>query len=422
MAKDNGDGAAALIQKLESIAPAFARAEADILATTGRARALDYRGVLQNARLVTETLMRDIYTREIGSPPGKKMLGDLVSQFRQSSNAKIIPVEVLIFVDGIAAAGNLGSHDHSGLLNEQGIRITAAHAMPALSNLLALLEWYSEKYLELPADVKTSTVANHNSHGHKSILAGICAVAAVSAIWVAGSREDRSDRFVAQESLPQLPPSYAREVQTELSSVGAVPVARSPSEIIAEWYVKRDDLRPPESCSAKGEGMIKLAFVVGLDAKKGMEALTADGRKLSPEEQFVQAVLITEAAGSARDFAESAARCPGFAAAQNLAGRLALKDGRPDRARTFFEAATLSRPDYLKPRFNMTLAMMAQGDFVEAGQRLEELALLMPNRGEVQSALATARAAVGKAEAAREAWCRAATLGVAEAKNRCDDR
>ena len=76
-----------LLSKLAALAPRFGRARVDLEAIVSRGRAQDYRGVMQNGRLVLETLLRSLVTEELKKTPGKAMLEELVARFRQQANA-----------------------------------------------------------------------------------------------------------------------------------------------------------------------------------------------------------------------------------------------------------------------------------------------------------------------------------------------
>src|SRR5580765_2387494 len=98
-----------LLQKLEQLAPRFGRAHEDILAMAVRGRARDYKGVMQNARLVLETLLRAMVATELKQTPGKAMLDELITKFRQQANHGVVPTNVLAHMGTVQAWGNLSS-------------------------------------------------------------------------------------------------------------------------------------------------------------------------------------------------------------------------------------------------------------------------------------------------------------------------
>ncbi|HEY0882042.1 MAG TPA: hypothetical protein VGD87_10955, partial [Archangium sp.] len=54
-----------LLVKIAELAPRFGRAREDLEAMVSRGRASDYKGVMQNARLVVEMLLRSLVTEEL---------------------------------------------------------------------------------------------------------------------------------------------------------------------------------------------------------------------------------------------------------------------------------------------------------------------------------------------------------------------
>src|SRR5689334_21323192 len=105
-----------LLQKMADLAPRFGRAQEDLQTMVNRGRAQDYKGVMQNARLVLEAILRSLVTEELKQTPGKAMLDELVTKFRQQANAGIIPTNVLAHMSTVQAWGNLSAHDHAGSL------------------------------------------------------------------------------------------------------------------------------------------------------------------------------------------------------------------------------------------------------------------------------------------------------------------
>ena len=134
-----------LLKRLEALAPRFGRASADLEAIVSRARTQDYRGVMQNARLVLETLLRSLVTDELKQTPGKAMLEELVSKFRQKSNSGIVPPNILAHMGTVQAWGNLSVHDHAGSLDETAVRVGQDEVVASLNSMAAILDWYANK-------------------------------------------------------------------------------------------------------------------------------------------------------------------------------------------------------------------------------------------------------------------------------------
>src|SRR3989338_5236019 len=98
-----------LLKKMDALAPQFGRAQGDLETMVSRGRAQDYKGVMQNARLVLEAILRSLVTEELKQTPGKAMLDELVTRFRQQANAGIIPTNVLAHMSTVQAWGNLSA-------------------------------------------------------------------------------------------------------------------------------------------------------------------------------------------------------------------------------------------------------------------------------------------------------------------------
>lgn len=375
-----------LLKRIDALAARFGRAAPDLIAIVSRSRAGDHRGVLQNARLVVETLLRDVYARELGQAPGKKMLGDLTAQFRQQGNVGIIPTEVLFFIDGVAAAGNLGSHDHAARLDDPGVHMSGAHALTSLNNLVAVLEWYAGKYLAGADTASSPSTPAAASRSSMRIAAAVVVVvvAAGVAVAVAASRK---------EALIE-------------------PASTKPSRAALDrWYASVGDPPPPESCRATGPALEALAAAVATKVPVSASA------SASAEERFVAASLASDDR-PVRAEAEAAAACVGFAAAENLAGKVALKEDRLDDALRWFQAAEAHAADFVKPRFNRALVLLKRGN-PEALALFESLAAGPDARAEVFLVLGHARTAAGSAEQAQLAYCRARDLGSAAAAALC---
>ena len=134
-----------LLNKLSELAPRFGRARVDLEAIVSRGRAQDYRGVMQNARLVLEVLLRSLVTEELKQTPGKAMLEELVSRFRQQANAGIVPAKILAHMGTVQAWGNLSAHDHAGSLDESGVHVGKDEVVASLNSVVAILGWYADK-------------------------------------------------------------------------------------------------------------------------------------------------------------------------------------------------------------------------------------------------------------------------------------
>src|SRR5437879_4075010 len=93
-------------------------------------------------------LLRAIVTNELKQTPGKAMLDELITKFRQQANAGLIPTNVLAHMGTVQAWGNLSSHDHAGSLADEGVKVTLDDAVTSLNSMVAILSWYAGKYAE----------------------------------------------------------------------------------------------------------------------------------------------------------------------------------------------------------------------------------------------------------------------------------
>jgi len=211
--------------------------------------------------------------------------------------------------------------------------------------------------------------------------------------------------------------------------------------------------------------LVQLAALVGPKVAQGPArdaalALAAQARALDPQNPEVLA-LYAEAAldagrlGEARAVAAAAARaCPDYAYAHNLLGRVAFKDHALKTALAAFRAAAEAAPRFPAPRRNaaavllqMGLHRQAQdeaqaalaldaedvdarllrgaarlgaGALEGAAEDLEGVVSRAPTLGRAWALLGQVRSKLGRSEGAREAFCRAAVLGVRAAKGLCD--
>src|SRR5690606_1144383 len=87
-----------LLARIEELRGRFGRASADLDAICSRARSSDFRGVLQNARVVVETLLRSIIHREKGQAPGKDTLEKLIPKLFQEGKQSILPTHIVVHI------------------------------------------------------------------------------------------------------------------------------------------------------------------------------------------------------------------------------------------------------------------------------------------------------------------------------------
>ncbi|WP_224248202.1 tetratricopeptide repeat protein [Hyalangium gracile] len=414
-----------LLRRLEQLTPAFGRAKDDLTALSTRARHQDYKGVLQNARLVVEMLLRSLVTTELKQTPGKAMLDELISKFRQQAHAGVIPTNILAHMGTVQAWGNLSSHDHAGGLHETGVKVGIEEAATSLNSLVAILTWYKERYVQEPVAPVPETPP--------------VTTAATSPAPSAGTSKSRRTAFMAGGLLAVL-----------LGGLGVLTLRSNP---VPELRLRMDVISaensepvPPAACQEQDAAALTALLEVapGLSdripemsragkAAEVLETLRARGKAWRPEGWFhvARASLL---AGHPDTAAMSAAlECQGFAAAENLAGRMAALAQDWKESVAHYERAAALDANFWKPRFNLGLIHLQAQRAEQAVPLLEKAAELAPDVAEISLFLGHAYAArAGSAQAAgrdgeantdrmraKAAWCRARDRGAPQAGALC---
>jgi hypothetical protein len=415
-----------LLKRIDQLTPYLGRARDDLTALTTRARNQDYKGVLQNARLVLEILLRSLVTTELKQTPGKAMLDELLAKFRQPAHAGVIPTNILGHMGTVQAWGNISSHDHAGGLHEAGVKVGLEEAVTSLNSLVAILTWYKEQFAQEPAapapaavPVEASSTPRASAAGASSgrrmalVGGGLLAVLVLGLGVLALRSSDRTaqlrsrlDALYAETGEP-LPPVACQE-QEAVALAALLGVAPRLSDKLS------DDARTREATTA-------------------LETLRARGQGWHAEGWF-QVARASLLAGHPDTAAMSKAlACSDFAAAENLAGRMAaLAQDWKESAAHYTRAAELA-PAFWKPRFNLGLIQLQQQRVDEAVPLLERAAELAPGvadiplfLGHAYAARAAAAQASGRTQEATEdrarakaSWCRARERGAPQAAVLC---
>ncbi|WP_224363045.1 hypothetical protein [Hyalangium versicolor] len=414
-----------LLQRIEQLTPAFGRARDDLTALTTRARHQDYKGVLQNARLVVEMLLRSLVTTELKQTPGKAMLDELLAKFRQQAHAGVVPTNILAHMGTVQAWGNLSSHDHAGGLHEPGVKVGIEEVVTSINSLVAILTWYKERYVQEPvipapevSAVAADTAAQPGGGGAASskrtaLVGGGLLVVLVAGLGVLALRVDpvpelrkQLDAISAENGEPVTP------VECQEHDAEALTALVTVAPKLSERAVAKDRSQ---------------------QAAEALEALRARGQGWRAEGWFHMARASLLAGHPDAAAMSAALDCKGFAAAENLAGRMAaLAQDWKESAVHYARAAELDE-HFWKPRFNLGLIHLQAQHGEEAVPLLERAAELAPEVAEVSLFLghayaaraSTARAAGREAEAmadqgrARAAWCRARDRGAPQAQALC---
>lgn len=388
-----------LLAKVEAVAPRFGRASDDLKAMAARGRAGDYKGVLQNARLVVETLLRALVTEDLKQTPGKATLDQLVSKFREQANQGVLPTNILAHVGTVQAWGNLSSHDHSGSLSDPSVTVGTDEVVASLNSVLAILSWYSQKKAlgppitqshqalsPVPAEAPASAVTGAKRRGPLAVglLAGLGLLGAIA--WA-----------LARGEAPEAPvaPAVVAATPADLAALDAV-------------YARRDEPPPPSACRAPADLAQLARSADDAEALALIEAPSAEAAYLLARARFEQ----SKARAPALDVA---LRCEGFAAAWHLAGLVALTEGRTADARAAFEKARAAAPSWLDNRAKLAGLLLKSGEAEAAAAEIDQLFATRADYAPAFFLRFAARMAEGRREEALADLCRAAALGSAQA-------
>jgi len=415
-----------LLKRIEQLTPYFGRAREDLTALTTRARHQDYKGVLQNARLVVEMLLRSLASTELKQTPGKAMLDELINKFRQQAHAGVIPTNILAHMGTVQAWGNLSSHDHAGGLHEAGVKVGLEEAATSLNSLVAILTWYKERHTQEPEGpaptaspepaAPTAQPPKEGPSGNRRIalVGGALLVVLVVGLGVFSLRASEQaaqlrkqlDALSAESSEPPAPATCQEQDGSALAALVAV-------------APKLSD-RVPETLRLQ-------------EATAALEALRARGQSWRPEGAFYVAKASFLAGHPDAAAMSAALECKDFAAAENLAGRMAALAQDWKESAAHYQRAAELEARFWKPRFNLGLIYLQQQRPEEAVPLLERAAELAPNIAELSLFLGHAyasRAAALQAsgrneeasadrERAKASWCRARTQGSSQATLFC---
>ncbi|MCU0699166.1 MAG: tetratricopeptide repeat protein [Myxococcaceae bacterium] len=389
-----------LLNRLAGYAPHFGRLQADLEAMVSRGRAGDYKGVMQNARLVLEALLRSLVSEELKQTPGKAMLDELITKFRQQANAGVVPTTILAHMGTVQAWGNLSSHDHAGKLDDQGVSVGQEEVVASLNSMLAVLSWFATRRgitidpnLRTPAPVTASGTTSPQlaapapkARSPLPLVGGVVALAVLAGIGFVVTRP------------PPAPP------------ISPTPVA-SPFTKLDAIYAGWKEPVPPIACRRPDDAARLAAIATDATALALVDP--------TPESAYLVARATWEQDGTRHPSLERALGCPGFAAAFNLAGRIALKGKDVDQARRHFIAAVAAAPSFVNARFNLALLLLQAGELDEARDKLDRLIGDQPDFGEPFLLRAAIFELKGDAARAGQDACEAARLGVDKAKAEC---
>ncbi|MDP1828638.1 MAG: tetratricopeptide repeat protein [Archangium sp.] len=388
-----------LLQKMADLAPRFGRAQEDLQTMVSRGRARDYKGVMQNARLVLEAILRSLVTEELKQTPGKAMLDELVTKFRQQANAGIIPTNVLAHMSTVQAWGNLSAHDHAGSLDDSGVKVGLEEVVASLNSMVTILAWYSEKKgltapgaaTTAPAAAQLAPAAPKKPGSKVPLLAGgAVLLGVIGAAVVALSPGAKKDPVVTPP--PQLEPF------TLLDTV----------------YSTWKEPVPPVACR-RAEDAAQVAKVA-----TDHQALALI-EKPSAEAAYLLARATHTALKQTSPALQVALACPGFAAAQHLAGLVAVREGRLPDAQKYYEEARRLAPGWLDNRTDLAGLLVNTQQTDEARKEVDGIIAAAPDHPPGYLLRGVLKNGEGDKAGAAEDLCRAVKLGSAQARSLVDN-
>ncbi len=374
-----------LLDKLETLAPKFGRAQDDLRAMVSRGRAADYKGVMQNARLVLEAVLRSLVTEELKQTPGKAMLDELVTKFRQQANAGIVPTNVLAHMGTVQAWGNLSAHDHSGSLGDTGVKVGLDEVVASLNSLVAILNWYSEKRgLSSPA-LAPVTASAPGPKSKAPLVMGLGAALVVGV--VAGAFALRG---------ADTPP--AADAFAALDAV----------------YATRKEPVPPAACRRAEDAALLARGASDAQALGLIENPSAEAAYLLARVSFEDPKQKSPAL-------DVALKCPGFAAAQHLAGLIAITEEKLADARPYLEEARRAAPSWLDNRAKLAGVLLQLGEKDAAVKEIDGLVATAPDYAPGHLLRFSALLLAGDQPGAMGSLCKAMKLGSSQARQKVDE-
>lgn len=362
-----------LVATIETLKPHFGRAQADIEAICQRARNKDYRGVLQNTRLVVETLFRAMVSKDKSQTPGKQMLDQLLQKLSNE-----LPMHVAVHARTIQAWGNVGAHDQATDLFAPGVEVKPEEAIAALNALVPILEWYKSVHIASgpasPAGAGAVAAAEKKSPAGKILAVSMVVLFIVFGTLIIVMQAERATSSIsAREAIDQYymsskeppPPDLCKsELPAELAALADATV----------WMVggKPRSARPEDT---KAHDRLEQAKIVSGEGK--MFLARARLNVGAPAEAVV------DAAEASLQHCESAIALASLGSAQ-------LFEGRIEEAKKAYTRAVELAPDYSGPKINLALIELRSGNMAGAIAVLGEVLAKEPDHPAALQARATA--------------------------------
>jgi hypothetical protein len=341
---------------------------------------------MQNARLVLEAVLRSLVTEELKQTPGKAMLDELVSKFRQQANAGIIPTNVLAHMGTVQAWGNLSSHDHAGSLADAPVQVGQEEAVASLNSMVAILTWYATK--------KGLASPSTPARGSSTLAPPV-------------KPKSKAPLLAAGVGL-----SLAVAVPVALLLRGPASSAQPFAALDALYGAWKEPL-PPPACRRAEEAARLAQSVRDVNALRLLESP-------SPEAAYLLARATFEDRKQKSPALNAALACPGFANAQFLAGRVAIAEGRLDDARAALKAAVDQAPTFLDARASLAGVLLEQKEVDLALDEAERLIGADPDYAPAYLLRFAGRVLKDQRPAALKDLCTAVKLGSAAARQKLE--
>ena len=120
---------------------------------------------LIRSRKVLEYVIRDVFVRRVGEPPGTRPLEGLIQRLVKDGH---FPPRLEAYTETIRKLGNVGAHHF-------GQRISAADVYQSLTQLMPILEWYFEVerpdagvHLDLPHEPRPTRIEHESQDGGRT--------------------------------------------------------------------------------------------------------------------------------------------------------------------------------------------------------------------------------------------------------------
>jgi hypothetical protein len=187
-----------------------------------------------------------------------------------------------------------------------------------------------------------------------------------------------------------------------------------PFEALDAVYASWKEPPPPAKCRSEKEGPLLAKSATNVDSLKLVE-------HPSPEASYLLARAAFEERKQRSDALDAALACDGFAAAEHLAGEVAIATNDLVAARAHLEKARTFAPGFLDARSKLVGVMMAQQQVDDALKEADALVLAAPDFHPGYLLRFAARLTKRDVAGATEDLCRAQKLGSTQARAKLEE-